>query len=161
MITDIFLKAPLWVWPLLAFILISGIKASKNHILSVKKLMLIPLAFFIWALYSIFAHTDMYELSLLIASLAVGATLGYLLVRNLNVRFDKAKQIAEMPGSWMTLILALSIFALKFSLGAIISVNPTLKGTLFLLIIEVAAAIIAGIFAGRGISYWLKYKAAP
>lgn len=161
MITDIITKAPVWAWPLFAYLIFVGIKASKTQVFPLgilKKLMIIPAVFFIWALYSILMHRELSEIIPLMAGVMLGSCIGYLLVRRQALRFDTTNQTIEIPGSWMTLILALSIFSLKFSLGAISSIHPELKGTWILFSIEWLAALISGIFVGRGINYWHRYK---
>lgn len=161
MMTNIISNAPFWVWPLFAYLLVIGIKASKPSILTLRRLFVVPIVFFAWALHGIFTHNQTSEISILVLAMLAGCGLGFLMVRNLNMRFDKINRLVEMPGSWTTLILGLSIFCLKFSQGALSTTRPELKGTWYLLLIEASAAVIAGIFAGRGVGYWLKYKTAP
>ncbi len=161
MITDFITKAPLWVWPLLAYLIFIGIKSSKPMILPlglIKRLMIIPVVFLVWALYTIFESTETYEFIVLMLGMILGTVLGYFLTRHQNVRFDRKNQLIAIPGSWMTLIVALSIFCIKFSLGALSSIQPELKGTWILLLMQFGAVLFSGIFVGRGINYWCKYK---
>ncbi len=163
MITDIITNAPLWVWLLLAYLIFVGIKSSKPMILPlglIKRLMIIPLVFMIWALYTIFESTETYEFIVLMLGMILGTVLGYFLTRHQNVRFDRKNQLIAIPGSWMTLIVALSIFCLKFSLGALSSIQPELKGTWILLLIQFGAVLFSGIFVGRGINYRCKYRSS-
>jgi hypothetical protein len=54
----------------------------------------------------------------------------------------------------------MSIFISKFSIGAMSSMMPHLKGSLLFLRLELFASIILGIFAGRGINCLLRYRAS-
>ncbi len=161
MIIQILQKAPFYAWPLLAYILYVGVKARKKNTVPLVGALLIPFFFFCWASYGIFKHTTLQEILLLGGALTLGCSIGFAMVRSMNISVDKSNQLLEIPGSSTTLFLALSIFTLKFSSGVLVSLHPELKGTWFLLAIELVATLISGLFAGMGIGYLYIYKKAP
>jgi hypothetical protein len=66
-----------------------------------------------------------------------------------------------MQGSWIPLMLSMSIFSSKFTIGMLGSLFPELQGSNLLLGLDLFATVILGIFAGRGVSCLLRYRAAP
>jgi len=78
----------------------------------------------------------------------------------LKLRFDKKKKKVEMPGSLVPLILSMSIFSAKFSIGVMSSMLPRLQGSLLFLGLELFATIIFGVFAGRGINCLIRYRSS-
>jgi hypothetical protein len=81
-------------------------------------------------------------------------------MQRLTLQLDKQKKNVEIPGSWLPLILSMSIFTSKFSIGMMSALLPHLNGSLLLLGLELFATMILGIFAGRGIGCLLRYRAA-
>lgn len=86
--------------------------------------------------------------------------MGFSHMQKLKLRFDKEKKKVEMPGSWIPLMLSMSIFSSKFSIGMMSSMLPHLNGSILFLGLELFATIILGIFAGRGIGCLMRYRAA-
>ncbi|MBS1988480.1 hypothetical protein JST56_05835 [Candidatus Dependentiae bacterium] len=75
-----------------------------------------------------------------------------------TMRFDKLKKQVELPGSWITLILLMLLFSIKYFLGVTNALVPELAGSWILLVPEFAAIIIAGVLVGRVVSCWQKYQ---
>jgi len=151
---------PLFVWPLFAILLMGGLKARKTNMVPLKVLMLIPAAFFGWALFSFFGRyaSDSLAVALWILCVGVGFWIGFSHIQRLKLRFDKKKKMVEMPGSWIPLVLSMSIFTAKFSVGMMRSMLPHLQSSMLFLGLELFSTIILGIFAGRAMSCFLKYR---
>jgi hypothetical protein len=151
---------PLFVWPLFAILLIGGLKARKTNMVPLKVLMLIPAAFFGWSLFSFFGRyaNDPLAVVLWIFCLGIGFWIGFSHIQRLKLRFDKKKKMVEMPGSWIPLVLSMSIFTAKFSMGMMRSMLPHLQGSMLFLGLELFSTIILGIFSGRAMSCFLRYR---
>lgn len=65
-----------------------------------------------------------------------------------------------MPGSWIPLMLSMSIFTSKFSIGMMSSIMPHLNRSLLFLGLELFSTIIFGNFAGRGVNCLIRYRAS-
>lgn len=154
-------KIPVFVWPLFAILLLVGLKSRKTRTVPIAVLLLIPSIFFCWSLFSFFGKYVTHPLAILfwLLCLGVGFFIGFLHMQGLKLQFDKQKKKIEMPGSWIPLMLSMSIFTSKFSIGMMSSMMPHLNGSLLLLGIELFSTIILGIFAGRGINCLMRYKA--
>lgn len=159
---QIITQIPPFVWPLFAILLISGLRARKTSSLSIAVLLLIPSIFFGCSLFSFFEKyaTDSLAILFWLICFVVGFSIGFIHMKRLKLRFDNKKKKVEIPGSWIPLILSMSIFISKFSIGAMSSMMPHLKGSLLFLRLELFASIILGIFAGRGINCLLRYRAS-
>ena len=154
---------PLFVWPLFAVLLIGGLKARKTRLVPLKDLLLIPIAFFGWSLFSFFDRyaSDPLAILLWILSLGVGSFIGFSHIQRLNLRCERQKKAIEMPGSWIPLMLSMSIFTTKFSMGMMRAMLPHLENSILFLGLELLSGIFLGIFTGRGVSCLLKYIVLP
>ncbi len=157
---QIITEIPAFVWPLFAILLFSGLRARKTSTVPLYLMLLIPSIFFIWSLFSFFGKyaTDALAILLWLICLGTGFFIGFLHMQKLNLQFDKAKRKVEIPGSWIPLILSMSIFSSKFSIGMMGAMLPYLNGSMLFLGLELFSTIIFGIFAGRGIGCLYRYK---
>jgi hypothetical protein len=64
-----------------------------------------------------------------------------------------------IPGSYIPLLLSLSIFALRYALGAMQTLVPGFVGSLSYLVLESGASIVSGMFLGRLLCCKLRLKA--
>lgn len=157
-VTDIFTNVPFYVWPLFAALIVTGLRARKTHVVPLKRLLMMSALFFTWGAYSIMWRSDIFQELVLWEGLIAGACIGYLLTRCLQLRIDRTNMLVELPGTWLTLTMALSIFTIKFALGAIQSIQPDLQGSWMLIALELLAAIISGFFLGRGLGIWSLFQ---
>jgi len=159
---QIITKIPVFVWPLFAILLLGGLKARNANAVPIAVLLLIPSIFFGWSLFSFFGKYGTNPLAILfwLLCLGLGFLIGFLHMQRLSLQFNRQKKKVEMPGSWIPLMLSMSIFTSKFSIGMMSSMMPHLNGSLLFLGIELFSAIILGIFAGRGVNCLMRYRTA-
>lgn len=157
---QIIIKIPVFVWPLFAILLMGGLRARKASVVPLAVLLLIPSIFFGWSLFSFFAKyaTDPSAILFWFLCLGMGFFIGFAHMQRLKLQFDKKKKKIEMPGSWIPLMLSMSIFTSKFSIGMMSSTMPHLNGSFLFLGLELFSTIILGIFAGRGINCLMRYR---
>jgi len=143
---------PWWIYILFTYFLMLGFKAANPTVASLKRLAMIPLFFLGWAIYHL--STDLEERYFFLLpwflALAMGSYLGYLQVRNWTIRTDQERRTLALPGSWSTLLLCLSVFALKYVFGLIYATNPTahLNASVFGTDL-IVTGVIVGMFWGR------------
>lgn len=159
---EILTKIPVYVWPLFTVLLLSGLRARKTGVMPVAILLLIPSVFFTWGLFSFFGKygTDPLAIFLWLLSLGVGFFMGFTHMQSLKLNFDKKNKRVEIPGSWIPLMLSMSIFTSKFAIGMLSQVVAHLNGSVLFLGLELFSTIILGIFAGRGVNCLVRYRAS-
>ena len=79
-------------------------------------------------------------------------------MQSVELRFNKQKKQVEIPGSWIPLMLSMSIFASKFSAGMMEAIHP--NASILILALELFSTVILGIFVLMGINCLLRYRAA-
>lgn len=151
---------PIFVWPLFVLLLIGGLKARKTNRVSFIALLLIPAGFFSWSFISFLTRYagDLIPILLWFLCLGIGCLIGFSHTQRLPLRFDQKKKMVEMPGSWIPLMLSMSIFTVKFSIALMRSLFPDLNDSMILLGLELFSTILLGIFVGRGGGCFLRYK---
>lgn len=151
-------NTPVYVWPLLALLIWGGWKSRKTYIIAWKDLLIMPLVMFFWAISSMLQRYDAFPIYFWMSSMLIGIWLGAITVRRLHLQFDKRKKLIQIEGSWMPMILSLSIFSLRYVLGIAYAMRPDLSNMIIFNILENIAVIVSGMFLGRIIGYWKKYK---
>jgi len=158
----IFANIPIFVWPLLALLLWSGLKARKPNQVPLRILILLPVVFFTWSGVSFIGRyaSDPWILALWGLFIGMGFWLGLVNIQRLSLSFDRERKMVNMPGSWIPLILSMSIFGSKFTAGMMRGMFPELSHSWTLIGLELFAGLILGVFAGRSVGCLLKYRAS-
>lgn len=158
---ELLTHTPWYVWVILLLIVWKGLKARRAHRLSWKDLIIMPVAFSIWSFYSVFQNYEKSQITVWVIFLFVGAYFGARMVKKLRLKFDKEKKLIEFSGSYAPLILSLSLFSLRFFLGATYGFQPQLKGNLALFAVEMLATVLSGMFFGRLFGLWKRSIRSP
>ncbi|HSV36339.1 MAG TPA: DUF6622 family protein [Ramlibacter sp.] len=152
MLVQILTNTPVWVWGLLAALLVLGFSQARARTASVARIALLPLglgAFSLWGTISAFGASPAVLGSWAAATIAL-----LLIVTQMTlpagVRYDSARRQFALPGSWVPLVLILGIFITKYAVGVSLVMRPELRldGT-FTLAIATLYGVFSGIFAGR------------
>jgi hypothetical protein len=155
-------NTPLWVWALLAYLILQGTRALKGGPTSFTRLSIMPIAFAIWGLWGVFEkfHGNGFSILAWLASVGVGTAFGMLRTASLDIIVDRRTGTLELPGSAMPLISSLLVFAVKYALSVLVALRPETLAAPWFLIVDVGiTGLFAGLLAGRLFSLWRKYKA--
>ena len=151
-IRDTLLQTPWWVYVLLIYLIRIGIRASKERVISFKKLLILPVIFTAMSVHTLVSSFQI-DLSLGLSwliSIFLGGLVGYLLIRKHNIKVDRKNLLIQTPGTWITLVLVLIIFASKYYFGYELSVDPGLiKQTAFEFSMLFVSGVCTGLFIGR------------
>lgn len=153
-------ETPTYAWLLLVFLLWGGWKSRKDYIISWKSLLIMPAAMLFWSIYSIIDRHSSVAIFLWVLSLAVGIWLGSLTVLKSRLRIDKELKLIEVSGSWIPLVLSVTIFSLRYFLGMMYGFYPLLVDSYSMLAVECVATLVSGMFTGRLVGYYQKSKTA-
>lgn len=152
MLVQIALNTPLWVWGLLAALVVLGLTQVRDRSAGLPRTVVTPLAMgslSLWGVVSGFGASPA-VLGAWLAAAAVPVTV--LLMRPLpaGVRYDAARREFALPGSWVPLALILGIFSVKYATGVTLAMHPALRvDPSFALAVATLAGLFSGIFAGR------------
>jgi hypothetical protein len=143
--------APLWVYLLLVVLVSVGIKATKPRTINIRKLVLVPLVFVAWSLYSLYPKLALGSPVLLLVwavCIAIGAYLGVREVRKWKIAVDRHKGQITIPGNYSTLVLILLIFGLKFFWGYYYATHTEIPYRIYFWD-TLTSALVTGFFVGR------------
>ncbi|MFJ3046140.1 DUF6622 family protein [Herbaspirillum chlorophenolicum] len=152
MITGIVTHTPLWVWPLLAFLLYRGWQASRDRETPLVKALAMPVAMLGLSLSGLLLIFSAHPVNAALGAVAMLAT-GFFSFRSraaAAIRVDAARHRIAQRGSWMPLLLTLGIFTVKYSAAIMLALHPQLASNVwFTLPLAALYGAFAGIFAGR------------
>ncbi len=146
-ITTILSHIPTWVWAILAFILVMGVRQSRDQLMSRGRLLVLPLAWTAFGAWGIEQAFGLHALPLL--AWIAGLALSQKLVRRsgwpAGARFEAGSGRFFVPGSWLPLALMLSIFVAKFALGMSLAMKPELA---HLAAVQIGFSLVFGAIGG-------------
>jgi hypothetical protein len=143
-------NTPLWVWPLMLFVLWLGWRGLQPRILPVGRLAVLPLVGVGTSATGI-AQSMQPRLAVLGWSVALLAALplGYLIGSRRSVRPLGGGRI-EIAGGWFVLVFAVSIFAVRYTLGVLFGAMPALRAETFWIVLSGG---VGGIVTGIGVGW--------
>ncbi|HAG61693.1 MAG TPA: hypothetical protein DCL40_02195 [Coxiellaceae bacterium] len=149
-------NTPWWVYALLAYCIIVGIKAARGGVVPYFKVIIIPIVFAYLSLDSLFSHFSLnsFVLAVFCSSLVLGFLCGILQAYKQNIVADRSRLLIKIPGTWSTLIIILIIFFTKYYFGYETAVDPKLlENTHFEFAMLFVSGVTAGLFIGRFVYY--------
>jgi hypothetical protein len=152
---------PVWVWVLLAFLIIVGLAATRSGETTLPKLAVLPSVFGGWAISNLVRATGLTlpVLGLWAAGLAVGTAVGYAMEDRTQVRVDRAARKLYLPGSWLPLMVTLIIFAFNYGLGYTAARWPeTARDPAFVQTSMALGGLFLGLLIGRFARLVARYR---
>lgn len=147
---QIVVHTPLWVWPLMLFVLWLGWRGLQPRTLPAARLAVLPLVGVGTSVAGI-AQSMQPGLAFLGWSVAllVALPVGYLIGSRRAVRPLGEGRI-EIAGGWFVLVFAISIFAVRYTLGVLFGIMPALRAEAFWIVL---AGAVGGIVTGIGVGW--------
>ncbi|MBS0624886.1 MAG: hypothetical protein JSS32_02410 [Verrucomicrobia bacterium] len=152
---------PWWVYVLFIYLLNVGIKATRPRGVTIKQIFLIPSFLTIWALYALSLRIDdRYGfLALWASAAACGIYGGVHWARRIHLNVDKVRQVVYLKGSYISLVLILALFAIRYTFGYLYTVRPELMLDPNIFSIDVClTGFTIGLFLGRSLAIWIRYQ---
>lgn len=121
---DILIMTPLWVWPVLAYVLFVGLSSVKDRERRARTLLVPVVLFSALALYKLFSAAFALPV---VAGTAFGfalATAFVALSRPARGTYLTAGRKLHLEGGWMTLVVILFTFTLNYALGVVGAMAP-------------------------------------
>lgn len=167
MIAQILINTPLWVWGLLALLLVLGLSQTRTRSVGMARITLLPLGL---GAFSLYGTVSAFGASPTVLGSWLAATILLLLIVTqmplpAGARYDSATRRFQRPGSWVPMLLIMGIFLTKYAVGVSLVLHPELKANpSFSLAVGTLYGVFSGIFAGRSlrlIRLVLRPAAAP
>lgn len=154
MMAQILVNTPLWVWGLLATLLVLGFSQTRSRTVGLARVMFLPLGMSALSLYSTISTFG--ASSVVLGSWLATALLLVLLVIQLppptSARYDSNTRAFQLAGSWLPMALIMGIFLTKYTVGVSLAMRPELKSQAnFSLTVVMLYGVFSGIFAGCAI----------
>lgn len=143
-------NAPVWVWPLLLLLVLTGLRATRQRQVPVYIVYAMPLL----GILSINATTTLSRPGIawpcFIAAYLVGGWAGWQLQQRWLLARDG--DLLTVAGEWLTLATMMVIYWLGFARGVVEAVNQELwHSWIFVAICAALSGLAAGSFMGRAI----------
>jgi hypothetical protein len=152
MIAQILINTPLWVWGLLAGLLVLGFSQTRSRSVGLARVVLLPLGL---GAFSLYGTVSAFGASPAVLGSWLAATVVLVLVVTQfalpgATHYDSATRRFQLPGSWVPMALIMGIFLTKYAVGVGLVMHPELKAHAnFSLGIATLYGVFSGIFAGR------------
>ncbi|MCC7702195.1 hypothetical protein IGS59_08100 [Janthinobacterium sp. GW460P] len=151
MLQHIFSHTPLYVWAILGFLVYRGVLASRAREVSLRKLCIIPLVMLALSLSGVHGSFGLAGIASFAwgAGALAGAALAWSLTRTDTIVAIPARASVQRPGSWVPLMLMMSIFCMKYAVAVTLAIAPTYAhATGFIVPVCLAYGCFSGIFLG-------------
>jgi len=146
---------PVWVWGLLAVLVALGLSQTRPREMSLTRVTVLPLVLAGLSLSGVLSAFGHLPVALGAWAVGIAAALG-LARRAVAVRgasWSPSRGLLHVPGSWLPLVLILSLFVLKYGAGVSLALAPALASdTSFAGLCSLAYGTFSGLFLARALS---------
>lgn len=152
MLQQIVSHTPVYVWAILGFLVVRGVAASRDRVVTYRSLFIMPAVMLALGLTSVAGRFDGGGLLAVawLAAMVAGAALAWRLSGRQVAAADRAARTVHLRGSWTPLALMMAVFAGKYAVGAALGMNPALAhNTGFALAACLLFGLCNGVFNGR------------
>ena len=137
--------APIWAYVLLIVLIVLGVRRLKTREVPVAVALIPVVAFLVWSIFgaSSFAASAGAATSAIawFGGVALGVVSAFVLPEPRVTRLPDGRVI--LPGSWMPLILYMSVFVARFACGAWAAMDPAQAVTANAIGVAISAAMTA------------------
>src|SRR5439155_17071000 len=152
---QVLIHTPLWVFPLLAYLVWLGIKAMRPRTTTIWRSLIVPAVFIVWGLSRLLSRSDYaWPLVSWLGAAAALLVVGLLTARPLDL--DHTTGEIKRPGSWVPLIRNVTVFALQYTVAVVAAVDPH-DATTVAIIGRAISGGTTGYFLGRTIALLRQY----
>ncbi|NQY42894.1 MAG: hypothetical protein HRT87_06115 [Legionellales bacterium] len=147
---------PTWVWVILGYLFFVGILATKQRIVYIPKLFIIPIVLFILK-YKQLINSSTTIFIVYLFSLGVAIFISFKYTEKQKLLIIPEQFAVKIPGTYSTLLLLLAFFTIKYIFGFLKSKNISLYNEIK--IVEFClTGIFSGYFFGMALNHLSRYK---
>jgi tetrahydromethanopterin S-methyltransferase subunit C len=129
-----------------------GVHLSRPGFISLKRAVIIPVAFTALSIYTLITVTQPSALNIIIwiVTLLIGSFIGWMQIKFLRLKIDRERRLIWAEGNWTLLVILILIFAVKYYFDYQIAVTPQIiQHPLFVYSLIISSALLTGWFIGR------------
>jgi hypothetical protein len=149
---QIVVNTPLWVWPLMLFVLWLGWRGLQPRVMPPARLAILPL---VGAVTSITGIAQSLQPAIAAAgwaaALLIALPLGWAIGTRRAIRLRSEDGRLEVAGGWFALGFGISIFVARYALGVLSGVMPHLRAEPLWIVLS---GSVGGVVTGIGLG-WL------
>lgn len=145
-------ETPWWVYPLVFYVCYIAYLSTKPKVIPIYNLIFSAAFFILISIVGItaFVHFNNMNLSSWIVMFLLGAGLGWLHFRMLNIKALRGEKKLVMPGSWFVLAFIITFVAVQYYLGFPLYLDAdTLRAGKYSLLLMTLYGFFTGLFTGR------------
>ena len=146
---------PAWVWGLLATLVALGLWQTRALEMSLARVTVLPLvltALSLSGVLSAFGHMPV-ALGAWATGMAAAIGLARKAVSVRGASWSASRGLLQVPGSWLPLVLIVSLFAVKYGAGVSLALAPALaRDITFAGLCSLAYGSFSGLFLARALS---------
>ncbi|MFZ6799382.1 DUF6622 family protein [Undibacterium sp. Di24W] len=145
---------PGWVWLLLTGLCVLGFSQTRSRQLSLQRLCILPLVMLGLSLSGMASSLGLSSAVLFVwGSALVISAIGLLGIGvGRGIRYEKESKLFRVPGSWLPLLLILTMFVAKYSVSAGLAILPALaQQAAFTLSFSAIFGVLNGAFLVRAL----------
>lgn len=151
LVTGIVTHTPLYVWAIFAFIVFLGYQRTRDRVVHVWRLLLLPAVMIVTAMSGIIGG-GLAILPAVLAGFAVGGTGGWLLERDGATRRLPGGRL-WLRGEWWSLLQIILIFGFRYSLAVTTAINPAFVGNPTVhLVTAFISSLLSALVLGRTVA---------
>lgn len=161
---QIITHTPLWVWGLLTALLALGLWQRRERRVRPFQLLLLPAMLMALGLWSMAPGFVAQPVCALIWVMAVAAScwLGLQLPRPQAARWLADVGQLQLPGSWVPMVIIISIFSLRYATGVSLALNPHWRNLASVQWpLALTFGLLSGLFLGRALGLYQLTRALP
>ncbi len=152
-VSPIFSRTPVWVWGLLAVLVILGLMLARTRVLSLPRLVIVPIVMMVLSFLGTISAAGLSITTVAIWLIAFAA-MAYTLSRTASAgeSYDDATQRFTVKGSYIPLTVMMATFLTKYAVGAMTGMSsPLIHTQAFAVVIAALYGGFSGVFAGRAL----------
>jgi amino acid permease len=163
MLLQIIQGTPVGIWALFAGLVGLGLRQARTRIIGSLRAALLPAVFVALSLAGVVSAFGGNALAIAAWALGIGAAIaaGPRLLPRLRAAWQAADDTLQIAGSWLPLVLIVSLFLVKYAAGVSLALHPALASeTDFVIVCSLAYGVFSGLIAARGLQLWRVRSAA-
>ena len=154
---------PIWVFVLLALLVLLGLQATRPRVVPLRRAVIAPLVFVGWGVAGLLLKVQAQPtlLAVWLVGLGGGALFAHLIARDDQRTIDRTRGVVTLPGSWRPLLRYLAIFAVRYAFAVAIAMAAPAERAMLVVWDIGVAGLISGTFLAGLVGLLVRWRRTP